>query len=181
MNQFLKYWFVKAISQKNNAVLLLHEKPEVNPPDKLRKRRQIPPKYSSFMVTMIWLCLRCPVLSLILDLKPIILQQEASSGRTIIEKIEDYTNVGFGIVLYTPCDIGYEVGSLERQHRSRQNVIFEHGYLIGKLGRQKVIPVFKDQIEKPSDIEGLVYMTMDKKGNWKEGLKREIRDLGHRV
>lgn len=116
-----------------------------------------------------------------LGFKPIILQHEASSGRTIIEKIEDYTNVGFGIVLYTPCDIGYEVGSLERQHRSRQNVVFEHGYLIGKLGRQKVIPVFKDQIEKPSDIEGLVYITMDKEGNWEKGLKKEIRDLGHRV
>lgn len=116
-----------------------------------------------------------------LGFKPIILQQKASSGRTIIEKIEGYTNVGFAIVLYTPCDIGYKVGSLERQYRSRQNVVFEHGYLIGKLGRRQVIPVVKDQIEKPNDISGLVYIMMDKEGNWKESLKREIRDLGHRV
>ena len=36
----------------------------------------------------------------------IILHEQASSGKTIIEKIEEYTNVGFGIVLYTPCDVG---------------------------------------------------------------------------
>jgi hypothetical protein len=41
-----------------------------------------------------------------LGLKAIILHEQASSGNTIIEKIEEHSNVGFGIVLYTPCDIG---------------------------------------------------------------------------
>ena len=41
-----------------------------------------------------------------LGFKPIIVHEQASSGKTIIEKIENYSNVGFGIVLYTPCDIG---------------------------------------------------------------------------
>ncbi len=119
-----------------------------------------------------------------LGFKPIILQKEASSGRTIIEKIEDYSNVEFGIVLYTPCDIGYKTGSLERKYRARQNVVFEHGFLIGKLGRQRVVAVVKDQkdqIEKPNDISGLVYITMDRDGNWKEDLKEEIHALGYQV
>jgi hypothetical protein len=38
--------------------------------------------------------------------EPIILHEQASLGKTIIEKIESYTNVGFGVVLYTPCDVG---------------------------------------------------------------------------
>lgn len=41
-----------------------------------------------------------------LDLKPIILHEQASLGLTVIEKIEEYTDVTFGIVLYTPCDVG---------------------------------------------------------------------------
>ena len=41
-----------------------------------------------------------------LGLSAIILHEQPNSGKTIIEKIEEYTNVGFGIVLYTPCDIG---------------------------------------------------------------------------
>lgn len=72
-----------------------------------------------------------------LGLEPIILHQQASSGRTIIEKIEHYSNVGFGVVLYTPCDIGAKVGALSSSYRARQNVVFEHGYLIGKLGRHE--------------------------------------------
>jgi predicted nucleotide-binding protein len=32
-----------------------------------------------------------------LGFKPIILHEQASSGKTIIEKIEEYSNVGFGL------------------------------------------------------------------------------------
>lgn len=41
-----------------------------------------------------------------LGFEPIILHEQASSGKTIIEKIESYSNVGFGVVLYTACDSG---------------------------------------------------------------------------
>ena len=39
-----------------------------------------------------------------LGLTAIVLHEQASRGRTIIEKIEQYSNVGFAIVLYTPDD-----------------------------------------------------------------------------
>ena len=42
------------------------------------------------------------------DLEPLILDQLISSGQTIIEKLEEYTQqANFGIVLATPDDIGY--------------------------------------------------------------------------
>ena len=41
-----------------------------------------------------------------LGIKPIILHEQSNMGKTIIEKIESNTDVGFVIVLYTPCDIG---------------------------------------------------------------------------
>ena len=34
-----------------------------------------------------------------LGLNPIVLQEQANNGKTIIEKIEECTDVGFGIVL----------------------------------------------------------------------------------
>ena len=41
------------------------------------------------------------------DMEPLIIDQLVSSGNTIIEKLEEYTNqVDFGIVLATPDDIG---------------------------------------------------------------------------
>jgi predicted nucleotide-binding protein len=116
-----------------------------------------------------------------LGLEPIILHMQASSGMTIIEKIEHYSDVGFGIVLYTPCDVGHKVGDLTGQHRARQNVVFEHGYLIGKLGRPRVSAVVKGAVETPNDISGVVYVGMDSAGSWKEQLKVEMRGAGYHV
>lgn len=116
-----------------------------------------------------------------LGLQPIILHLQASSGRTIIEKIEHYSNVGFGIVLYTPCDIGSKVGELTGNYRARQNVVFEHGFLIGKLGRSRVTAVVKGTVETPNDISGVLYVTMDARGDWKNELIRELRGAGYKV
>lgn len=116
-----------------------------------------------------------------LGLEPIILHLQASSGRTIIEKIEHYSNVGFGMVLYTPCDIGAKVGALTSAYRARQNVVFEHGYLIGKLGRPRVAAIVKGQVETPNDISGVVYIALDDDGKWKDSLTNEMRAVGYRV
>lgn len=116
-----------------------------------------------------------------LGLVPIILHMQASTGRTIIEKIEHYSNVGFGIVLYTPCDVGSKVGDLTGKYRARQNVVFEHGYLIGKLGRPRVAAVVKGSVETPNDISGVVYVSLDEQNNWKKQLKTEMRSVGYQV
>lgn len=113
-----------------------------------------------------------------LDLTAIILHEQASSGNTIIEKIEEYSNVGFGIVLYTPCDIGAKSENTPAlQPRARQNVVFEHGFLIGKIGRRSVCALVKGNIEKPNDISGVVYISTD--GEWKLSLAKELRSNGY--
>lgn len=116
-----------------------------------------------------------------LGLEPIILHMQPSGGRTIIEKIDEYSNVGFGIVLYTECDIGAKRNTLDYNWRARQNVIFEHGYLIGKLGRSRVTAVVKGNVETPNDISGVVYIAMNQNANWKEELKLEMRNVGYEV
>lgn len=115
-----------------------------------------------------------------LDLKPIILHEQASSGRTIIEKIEDYSNVGFAIVLYTPCDVGAPKGDQGNlRDRARQNVVFEHGYLIGKIGRKNVCALVKDDVETPGDITGVVYVSMQ--SEWRLTLAKELKSSGYAV
>jgi predicted nucleotide-binding protein len=117
-----------------------------------------------------------------LGFKPIILHEQASSGDTIIEKIEEYSNVGFGIVLYTPCDIGgKQVPSPILKSRARQNVVFEHGYLIGKIGRKNVCALVKGDIEKPNDISGVVYIPMDDNDAWHIKLARELKKSNYKV
>ena len=115
-----------------------------------------------------------------LGLTAIILHEQASSGNTIIEKIEEHSNVGFGIVLYTPCDLGGKNEKNPNFHqRARQNVVFEHGFLIGKIGRENICALVKGNIEKPNDISGVIYLQTVKE--WKISLAKELRNSGYNI
>lgn len=114
-----------------------------------------------------------------LGIDAIILHEQANGGKTIIEKIEDNTHVGFGIVLYSPCDEGKKKGDTDLKARARQNVVFEHGYLIGKLGRDKVCALNKSEVEVPGDISGIVYISF--KDNWKIDIAKELRNAGYAI
>ena len=110
----------------------------------------------------------------------IILHEQADGGLTIMEKIERYTDVDFAVVLYTECDKGRakEDSVDAERYRARQNVVFEHGYLIGKLGRNKVCALVKGNVETPGDISGVVYTPMDANGAWKMQLGNNMKDVG---
>jgi len=117
-----------------------------------------------------------------LGFRPIILHEQVNSGMTIIEKIETYTDVGFGIVLYTPCDEGAKRGQEgELKPRARQNVILEHGYLMGKLKRNRVCALVKGDIELPTDISGIVYTEMDARKAWQIEVAKEMRGAGYPI
>lgn len=117
-----------------------------------------------------------------MGLDPIILHEQANLGKTIIEKIESNSDVGFGIVLYTPCDRGgLNKSDSELQPRARQNVVFEHGYLIGKIGRERVCALVKDSIETPGDISGVVYIPMDEIGMWRYSIAKEMKGVGYNI
>lgn len=117
-----------------------------------------------------------------LGLKPIILHEQSNSGKTIIEKIEEYSNVGFGIVLYTACDVGAIKSKPEQLNsRARQNVVFEHGYLIGKIGRKNVCALVKGDIELPNDISGVVYVKMDDEDAWSYRIAKELKGSGYKI
>lgn len=95
-------------------------------------------------------------------LEPLILDQLPSEGQTIIEKLEKYTaDVHFAVVLATPDDEGNRAGrDDEKAYRARQNVVLELGMLLSRLGRSRVAIILKQQanMERPSDIQGLIYI-----------------------
>lgn len=117
-----------------------------------------------------------------LGLEPIILHEQASSGRTIIEKMEHYSNVGYAVVLLTPDDEGRKKaeGELYRD-RARQNVILELGYFTGKLGRNRVCALHRGSIEIPTDYLGVVYVPLDEGGGWQLRLAKELKAAGFEI
>jgi predicted nucleotide-binding protein len=118
-----------------------------------------------------------------LGLRPIILHTQPSKGRTIITKFrEEAAGVEFAVVLMTPDDKGgiSTAGADELRSRARQNVVFELGFFIGALGPARVAALVKGEVEKPSDFEGVVYISLDN-GAWKIELARELEAAGYEV
>ena len=74
-----------------------------------------------------------------LDLSPIILDEEASKGRTIYQKFLDHSTVVYAVVLFTPDDVGGPADeSASMRPRPRQNVVYELGFFSAKLGHRNV-------------------------------------------
>ena len=95
-----------------------------------------------------------------MHLEPIVLQNIAPAGDTIIEKLEELTGADFACVLLTPDDLGSPRDSAAKpRSRARQNVVLEMGMVLAKLGRHRVAILVKgDDLERPSDIDGLIYI-----------------------
>ena len=117
-----------------------------------------------------------------LRLEAVVLHEQASSGQTIIEKIERYSEVAFAVVLLTPDDIGAERGRDDAlRPRARQNVILELGFFMGKLGRSHVVALVNGDVETPSDYDGVVYISIDDGCAWQMVLARELKAAGLNV
>jgi predicted nucleotide-binding protein len=97
-----------------------------------------------------------------LGLEPVILQEQVNQGRTIIEKCEYHADARFAVALLTPDDAGSLQGDKnDLKPRARQNVIFELGFFIGRLGREGVCALTKGDMEIPSDYAGVAYIPLD--------------------
>ena len=109
---------------------------------------------------------------------PIVLDDQPNKGRTIIEKFEDLADdAGFAIVLLTPDDVGASVtDKTDLKYRARQNVILELGYFLKAVGRPKVCILYKEGVELPSDIHGILYVHMDDAGEWRQ---KVIKEMGY--
>lgn len=120
------------------------------------------------------------------DLEPIILDQLVSSGQTIIEKLEEnVSQVNFAIVLATPDDIGYAKGCEDKKrYRVRQNVALELGMFLAKIGRSRVAILLSqaEDMEKPSDIDGLLYIPFNNNvEDVKLSLAKEMDSNGYEI
>lgn len=118
-----------------------------------------------------------------LDLEPIVLQEQPDRGRTVIEKFEEYADqCGFAVVLCTPDDFGgLASDNGETEQRARQNVIFELGFFVGKLGRGFVSLVVKGDVKIPTDYVGVLHTKLDESDGWKNKLVGELKSAGFEV
>ncbi len=122
-----------------------------------------------------------------IGLEPIVLHRQPDKGRTIIEKFEAHSDVGFAFVLLTPDETAYlateedkESAERKTKKRARPNVLFEFGFFVGKLGRTRVCCLYTGDVELPSDVSGLLYKQYENSVEetfWP--LQKELRAAGY--
>ncbi len=117
-----------------------------------------------------------------LGLEPIVLSERANKNKTILEKLRtEAKDVGFAVVLYTPCDEGREAKSnAELEYRARENVVLELGYFSAQLGEKLAVllkmPKDNRKFDFPNDYKSIGYIKY--KGKWRDELKREFQEAG---
>ncbi len=127
-----------------------------------------------------------------LNIQPIVLFKQVSAGKTVMEKFEHYSDVQFAVVILNGEDTGFlkeryndktpsgEEARGAEEDRARQNVIFEMGFFLGKLGRGRVAALTLGKVTVPSDYDGVVYIPMNA-GQWKIDLAKEMTNSGLEV
>lgn len=88
--------------------------------------------------------------------------------KIIIDKIEQHLDVNFAIILYSP-------------NVEDQNIYLNHGYLIGKLGRNNVCVLVKENVEILNDISGIVYVSIDETDLWCYAIARELKKVRYNL
>ena len=169
-------------------------------------------------------------------LNPIVLHEQPSGSRTIVEKLEKYSDVGYTFVVLTPDDIRVTSNKEEEEYahsisakmtdctmrvfkargkgdmrkveeirdefikhavdfqghvenllgsfelRARQNVILEFGYFIGLLNRDRVCCLLKGNVERPSDMHGIVYIPFkDSIEEIRLKIMKELKEAGYEI
>lgn len=110
----------------------------------------------------------------------VVLKEQPVASQTIIDAFEEHANVQFAIILMTPDDEGRLKGEPDLKSRARQNVIFELGFLLAKLGRNRVVAFLKqgDPVEQPSNYQGVLYQEIDPWGEWQDKLISIMKAAG---
>jgi predicted nucleotide-binding protein len=121
-------------------------------------------------------------------LVPVVLCEEPGHGKKIVERYTtDYADVGLAVVLLSPDDYVYAKTEelTKRKLKPRQDVVFELGYLLGKLGKEKVLVLYREsekgEFEVNTDFEGINTAPFDALDSWKLALLRGLADSGYQV
>lgn len=124
-----------------------------------------------------------------MGLDPVVLHRQPDGGRTVIEKFESYADVGYAFILLTPDEIAYlstdeakDDTARTKEFRARPNVIFEFGYFVGRLGRQRTCCLYKHPVTLPSDINGVIYKRFERSVEEAAyAIGKELKNAGYKL
>lgn len=120
-----------------------------------------------------------------LGLAAVVMSEEPRQGKKIVDRFQDYADVGFAVVLLSPDMYVYPKGdeATKRERIPNQDVTIMFGFLLGKLGKEKVHAFYRESsnFRFPREFEGVKFTALDDRDSWKHALIRELNSNGYTV
>ena len=103
----------------------------------------------------------------------------------MVQRFANEEAISFATVLLSADDVAYakDQGTSQARLRPRQQVVFELGFLVGKLGRDRVFVLYEEikDFELPTDFFEVIYTSYHKDGGWSLELVRQLKKSGFTV
>ena len=120
-----------------------------------------------------------------LGLEPILAHDQFNFSESTDRRYIQYPDVKFAIVILSGDDFVYPKNGKPADSwlRSRQDIVFELGNLIGKFGRQNVFSLYYEQKSflLPTSLHNATYTPFDNAGHWKYELLQHLRLAGFEI
>ena len=107
-----------------------------------------------------------------LELDPIVLHEKQNTAESFIKQITENTYVSFAVVL---------LSTDETKCGGEQNLVFELGYFLGKLGAENVVAIYrkKKDFQIPEDYDGVFWI--EYKSGWYFKLIKQLEACNFNV
>jgi predicted nucleotide-binding protein len=141
--------------------------PEVNKKEKIMEKTSIP---KVFVITGKDEKKKEAVASFLANLgvEPVIPQEDNGHRNNLVEKLGKNAEVAFAIILLVGDEVGYPKEKPEESRpRANQKVIFELGFLMGRLPQNLVCALYEEGLDLPAEYQGNVFIPFDGGGIWK--------------
>ncbi|WP_455209493.1 TIR domain-containing protein [Kaarinaea lacus] len=102
-----------------------------------------------------------------LGVSNVVLKDSAASNSSLIDELEKHDNVHYAIVMLNPDAAGIS-----------ENTVYELGLIVGRLGRNRVCGLVKENIGILANYSGISYVPVDPAGAWKFLLIKQLKNAG---
>ncbi len=111
------------------------------------------------------------------------LPQDRGHGRhSIIEQFAMNPNFNFAVVVLSADELMFQKIQDPKNALlvTKQETVFELGFLVGKLGRNRVAVFYEDveKFKRPTEYFDVLYTPYDSVGQWQEKLLRQMKTAG---
>lgn len=113
-----------------------------------------------------------------LGLYPILLHDASRTDRSLVERFENFGSKAYALFLVSGEAGVSTQGPKGTVRRPDPQLVFQLGYLVGKLGRRFVSVIHEEDLDAPAELSSLFAIPLDQIGMWKYGLIRDLEAAG---